>query len=168
MVSVQFVIVIIFNLLFSPLFVAVWQDFEIDADIVFDFLATDTEGGSLTLCGDNHDGTSIMHEVSNIVSQYPALRRPKDISNTLLLHPDGEQTLTISVKFSVRGTNIDEMTFQKFLKTKLQENRAATPSCFTFQSIALVTHDYSAALPSSLKKKTGKSNKKQTPPSQKK
>ena len=33
-----------------------------------------------------------MHEVSNIVSQYPALRRPKDISNTLLLRPDGEQS----------------------------------------------------------------------------
>ena len=75
MVSVQFVIVvIIFNLLFSP---AVWQDFEIDADIVFDFLATDTEGRSLASCGDHHNGTSIMHEVSNIVSLYPALRRPK-------------------------------------------------------------------------------------------
>ena len=122
---------------------------------------------SLASCGDNHDGTPIMKEVSGIVSHFPALRQLKDITKNLSLGPDGKQTLTISVDLLARGMNTDEITLHQFLKTKLEEKRAELPSCFTLQSITVVNHDDPASLPS-LKKKKSKSNKKQNPPPQKK
>ena len=94
-----------------------------------------------------------MNEVSDIVLQFPALRGLKDISKTLLSDLDDEKTLTITVKFSARGKNTDEKTFQQFLKTKLEEKRAESPSCFTLQSIAVVTQDDPVSLPSLKKKK---------------
>ena len=47
---------------------------------------------SLASCGDNHDGTSIMEEVTDIVSQFPAFHHLKDTSKTLVLGSDGKQT----------------------------------------------------------------------------
>ena len=122
---------------------------------------------SLASCGDNHDGTPIMKEVSGIVSHFPALRQLKDITKNLSLGPDGEQTLNVTVDLLARGKNTNEMIFNLFLKTKLEENRAESPSCFTLQSITVVNRDDRAPLPS-LKKKMIKSNKKQTPPQHKK
>ena len=140
------------NLLFLTLFFAVWQSIDTRAEVLF--VATDTEG-----CGDNQDETFIMTDVSDMVSHFPALRHLEDISKNLSLGPDGEQTLSITVYFSARGTNTDENTFNQFLKTKLKEKHAESSSCFTLQSIAVVTQDDSASMPS-LKKKTIKSNKK--------
>ena len=122
---------------------------------------------SLASCGDNNDGTLIMKEVSGIVSHFPALRQLKDITKNLSLGPDGEQTLNVTVDLLARGKNTNEMILNLFLKTKLEENRAESPSCFTLQSITVVNRDDRAPLPS-LKKKMIKSNKKQTPPQHKK
>ena len=122
---------------------------------------------SLASCGDNNDGTLIMKEVSGIVSHFPALRQLKDITKNLSLGPDGEQTLNVTVDLLARGKNTNEMIFNLFLKTKLEENRAESPSCFTLQSITVVNRDDPASLPS-LKKKKSKSNKKQAPPQHKK
>ena len=158
--SVRFVVLINFNLLFLPLFVAVCQSIETQVELGF-VTTDDTDGRSLASCGDNHDEISIMEEVLDIVLQFPALRDLKDISKKMSLGLDDEKTLTITVKFSARGKNTDEMTLNQFLKTKLEEKRAAAPSCFTLQSIAVVTQDDPVSLPS-LKKKKSKSNKKQT------
>ena len=114
----------------------------------------DTDGRSLASCGDNHDEISIMEEVLDIVLQFPALLRGlKDMSKKMSSGLDDEKTLTITVKFSARGKNTDEKTFQQFLKTKLEEKRAESPSCFTLQSIAVVTQDDPVSLPSLKKKK---------------
>ena len=104
---------------------------------------------------------------TGIVSHFPALRQLKDITKNLSLGPDGEQTLNVTVDLLARGKNTNEMIFNLFLKTKLEENRAESPSCFTLQSITVVNRDDRAPLPS-LKKKMIKSNKKQTPPQHKK
>ena len=165
LVSVRFVVVINFNLLFLPLFVTIWQSIDTRAEVVFE--ATGTGGRSLASCRDNHDGTSIMKEVTDIVLKFSALRRLKKTYKNMSSGPDGKQTLTITVNFYARGKNTDEMTLDQFLKTKLEEKRAELPSCFTLQSITVVNHDDPASLPS-LKKKKSKSNKKQNPPPQKK
>ena len=81
--------------------------------------------------------------------------------------PDGEQTLNVTVDLLARGKNTNEMIFNLFLKTKLEENRAESPSCFTLQSITVVNRDDPASKPS-LKKTKSKSNKKQTTPMHKK
>ena len=94
-----------------------------------------------------------MDELSDIVLQYSALRSLKNVSKNLLSDDYGEQTLTITVAVLARGTNTDKMTLDQFLKTKFEEKRAASPSCFTLQSIKVVTHDDPAALPSLKKKK---------------
>lgn len=109
-----------------------------------------------------------MNKVKDIVLQFSALRRLNSTSKKLSLGSDGKQTLTVTVDLSGRGMNTDETTLEQFLKTKLQEKQAAAPSCFNLQSIAVVTQNDPASLSPSLKKKSIKSNKKQTAPSQKK
>ena len=108
-----------------------------------------------------------MKEVSGFVSHFPALRQLKDITKNLSSGPAGKQTLKVTVNIFARGKNTDELTFHQFIKTKLEEKRAVSPSCFSFQSIVVVNHDDPASLPS-LKTKKCKSNKKQTPPLHKK
>ena len=122
---------------------------------------------SLASCGANHDGTLIKKEVSGIVSHFPALRQLKDIPKNLSSGLDGVQTLTITIALFARGKNKDKLSLRQFLKTKLEEKRAESPSCFTLQSITVVNRDDPASLPS-LKKKKSKSNKKQAPPQHKK
>lgn len=134
----------------------------IDTQVELGFVTTDdTAGRSLASCDDNHDGTSIMKEVSDIVLRFHALRRLKNTFKKMSSGLDGEQTLTITVDISTRGMNKDEMPLNQFLKTKLEEKRAESPSCFTLQSIVVVNRDDPASLPS-WKKKKSKSNKKQT------
>ena len=108
-----------------------------------------------------------MEEVSDIVFRFPALRRLKNTFKKMSSGLDGEQTLTITIYFSARGMNTGEMPLNQFLKTKLEEKRAESPSCFTLQSIAVVNRDDPASKPS-LKKTKSKSNKKQTTPMHKK
>ena len=164
--SVRFVVVINFYLLCLPLFIAVWQS--IDTQVELGFVTTDdTADRSLASCDDNHDETSIMEEVSDIVFRFPALRRLKNTFKKMSSGLDGEQTLTITIYFSARGMNTGEMPLNQFLKTKLEEKRAESPSCFTLQSIAVVNRDDPASKPS-LKKTKSKSNKKQTTPMHKK
>ena len=93
-----------------------------------------------------------MEKVSDIVSQYPALRSLKNVSKTMSLGLDGVQTLTVTVDLLARGKNTDEMALNQFLKTKLEENRVESPSCFTLQSIAVVTRDDPASMIKSNKK----------------
>ena len=131
------------------------------------FETNGTEGRALASCGDNHDGTSVMEKVSEIVSKYAALRSFEGISKNMSLGLAGKQTLTITVNIFARGENTDELTFHQFIKTQLEEKRAESPSCFTLQSIVVVNRDDPASLPS-LKTKKSKSNKKQTPPLHKK
>ena len=120
-------------------------------------------GRSLASCGDNHDGTSVMEKVSDIVLQFPALRSFEGISKNMSSGLAGKQTLTITVNIFARGKNTDELTFHQFIKTQLEEKCAGSLSCFTLQSIVVVNRDDPASLPS-LKSKKSKSNKKQTPP----
>ena len=124
-------------------------------------------GRSLASCGDNHDGTSVMEKVSDIVLQFPALRSFEGISKNMSSGLAGKQTLTITVNIFARGKNTDELTFHQFIKTQLEEKCAGSLSCFTLQSIVVVNRDDPALL-LSLKTKNSKSNKKQTPPLHKK
>ena len=84
LVSVRFVVVINSNLLFLPLFVTVWQGI-ISSSVVASFVSTGPDGRVLALCADNHDGNSIMDELSDIVLQYSALRSLKNVSKNLLM-----------------------------------------------------------------------------------
>ena len=93
-----------------------------------------------------------MEKVSDIVSQYPALRSLKNVSKKMSSGLDGVQTLTVTVDLLARGKNTDEMALNQFLKTKLEENRVESPSCFTLQSIAVVTRDDPASMIESNKK----------------
>ena len=151
-VSVQFVLVINFNLHFLQLFVAVWQSIYTSAKVDFEIKNGKVFVRSLASCGDDHDGTSVMEKVSDIVSQYPALRSLKNVSKTMSSGLDGVQTLTVTVDLLARGKNTDEMALNQFLKTKLEENRVESPSCFTLQFIAVVTRDDPASMIESNKK----------------
>ena len=85
------------------------------------FVANDTGRRSLASCGHNHNGISIMNKVTDIVSQFSALRHLNSTSKKLSLGSDGKRTLTVTVNLSARGMNTDETTLEQFLKTKLQE-----------------------------------------------